>query len=202
MTRIRNDLFDPAFGLDRGRTKLVEAIWYAMKCVFFLSPWPYPSALKRLVLRCFGARIGRGVVIKPRVNIHFPWKLTVGDHAWIGEEVFVLNFELVTIGAHCCISQRAFLCGGNHDFRQRNMPYRNQPIVVKDGAWIGAQAFVASGVTIGIEAVIAAGSIVTHDQPAYMVCAGNPCSAVKNRWRQPKAVTRRAPATAVSVPVH
>ncbi len=183
MTRVRNDLFDPAKGLDRGRSKSVEALWYVFKCVLFLTPWPYPSALKRIVLRSFGARIGRGVVIKPRVNVHFPWKLTVGDHAWIGEGVFILNFEPVRIGAHCCVSQRAFLCTGNHDYRQPNMPYRNQPITVADGAWIGAQTFVAPGVTIGSEAVIAAGSVVTLDQPAGMVCSGNPSMPVKNRWR-------------------
>jgi putative colanic acid biosynthesis acetyltransferase WcaF len=202
MTRVRNDLFDPTIGLNRGRTKLAEAIWYAMKCILFLTPCPYPSALKRMVLRCFGARIGQGVVIKPRVNIHFPWKLSVGDHTWIGEEVFILNFEPVSIGAHCCVSQRAFLCTGNHDYRQPSMPYRNQPIVLQDGAWIGAQTFVAPGVTIGSEAVIAAGSVVTHDQPAYMVCAGNPCEAVKNRWSQPKAVASRSIAHAISSPAH
>jgi putative colanic acid biosynthesis acetyltransferase WcaF len=182
MTRVRQDLFDPAIGLDRGRPKPVEAAWYLLKCSLFLTSLPFPSAIKRSVLRWFGARIGRGVVIKPRVNIHFPWKLSVGDHAWIGEEVFILNFEPVAIGAHCCISQRAFLCAGNHDYRQPNMPYRNQPVVVEDGAWVGAQTFVAPGVTIGCEAVIAAGSVVTRDQPARMVCAGNPSVPVKNRW--------------------
>jgi putative colanic acid biosynthesis acetyltransferase WcaF len=183
MTRVRLDLFDSAHGLNRGRPRRVEGIWYGLKCLLFLTPWPYPSALKRSVLRCFGARIGRGVVIKPRVNIHFPWKLSVGDHAWIGEEVFILNFEAVTIGAHCCISQRAFLCAGNHDYRQPDFAYRNRPVLVEDGAWVGAQSFVAPGVTIGTEAVIAAGSVVTHDQPAGMVCAGNPCRPVKSRWR-------------------
>jgi len=133
-------------------------------------------------LKFFGARIGKGVVIKPRVNIHFPWKLTIGDHAWIGEEVFLLNFEPIIIGRHCCISQRAFLCTGNHDYRQPSMPYRNRPITIEDGAWVGAQVFVSPGVTIGIDAVIAAGSVVTRSQPAYVVCSGNPCAVVRNRW--------------------
>ena len=182
MTRVRNDLFDAGEGLDRGRPKLVEAMWYLLKCLFFLSPLPWPSPFKCALLRLFGATIGKGVVIKPRVNIHFPWKLNVGDFAWIGEEVFVLNFEPVTIGAHCCISQRAFLCTGNHDYRQPEMPYRNQPIIVEEGAWVGAQVFVAPGVTIGAEAVITAGSVVTKNQPERMVCGGNPCVPTKSRW--------------------
>ena len=183
MTRVRNDLFDAGKGLDRGRPKLVEAMWYLAKCFLFLTSLPMPSCFKCSVLRLFGARIGKGVVIKPRVNIHFPWKLNVGDFTWIGEEVFILNFEPVIIGAHCCISQRAFLCTGNHDYRQPEMPYCNQPITVEDGAWVGAQVFVAPGVTIGTEAIIAAGSVVTKNQPEHMVCGGNPCSPIKARWK-------------------
>ena len=181
-TKVRLDKFNPRQGLDRGRSTSVEALWYLIKCLFFLSPWPFPSRFKCSVLKWFGARIGQGVVIKPRVNIHFPWKLSVGDFAWIGEEVFILNFEPVTIGAHCCLSQRAFLCTGNHDYRQPDFPYRNRPITIEDGAWVGAQSFVSPGVTLGCEAVIAAGSVVTHDQPAQMVCAGNPCVPVRQRW--------------------
>jgi putative colanic acid biosynthesis acetyltransferase WcaF len=184
MTRVRNDLFDQTEGLDRGRSFIWEAAWYSVKCVCFLTPLPVPSSLKRVILRCFGARIGRGVILKPRVNIHLPWKLTVGDFAWIGEEAFVLNLERVTIGAHCCISQRAFLCTGNHDYRRTDMRYRNEPIFIGDGAWVGAQCFVGPGVTIGSEAVITAGSVVTTNQPDQMICSGNPCLSVKRRWQQ------------------
>jgi putative colanic acid biosynthesis acetyltransferase WcaF len=182
MTRVRNDLFNPKDGLDRGRSFWVEAMWYMLKCLLFLPGWPMPSSVKCLLLRSFGARVGKGVVIKPRVNIHFPWKLAVGDYTWLGEEVFILNFEPVTIGAHCCISQRAFLCTGNHDYRQPEMPYRNCPITVEDGAWIGAQVFVGPGVTVGIDAVVTAGSVATKSVPPGLICSGNPCIPVKERW--------------------
>jgi len=181
-TRVRNDLFDAARGLDRGRSKPVEAVWYLIKCAVFLTPLPVPSAVKRSILRIFGARIGRGIVIKPRVNIHFPWKLSIGDHSWLGEEVFILNLEPVIIGAHCCISQRAFLCTGNHDYRQPDMSYRNQPITIEDGAWVGAQVLVCPGIRIGAEAVIIAGSIARTDLPAAMICGGTPASPIKRRW--------------------
>jgi putative colanic acid biosynthesis acetyltransferase WcaF len=182
VTRVRLDLFDRRKGLDRGRSTVVESMWYAVKCVFFLTAWPYPSRFKCFVLRLFGARIGRGVVIKPRVNILFPWKLAIGDFSWIGEEVWILNFEPVTIGAQCCLSQRAYLCAGNHDYREPDFRYRNRPITVGDGAWIGAQVFVAPGIEIGFESVITAGSVVTSDQPAEKVCGGNPCVPLKDRW--------------------
>lgn len=91
--------------------------------LFFLLAFPFPSSLKVKILKLFGAKIGVGLVIKPRVNIHFPWKLIIGDDVWIGGEVFILNFELLTIGNNVCVSQRAFLCGGNHNFKIPSMLY-------------------------------------------------------------------------------
>lgn len=183
MTRVRNDQFRSTMGLDRGRSKWIEAAWYFLKVFFFLSPLPWPSWLKCQLLRAFGAKVGRGVVLKPRVNIHFPWKLVIGDHSWIGEESWILNFEPIEIGDHCCISQRAFLCGGNHSYCHTDMRYRNQPITLHDGAWVGAHVFVGPGVTIHENAVATAGSIVTSDLPPDMVCSGNPCLPVKYRWK-------------------
>jgi putative colanic acid biosynthesis acetyltransferase WcaF len=180
-TVIRLDRFDARKGLDRGRSYLTEACWYLLKCAFFLSPLPWPMSWKRFLLRLFGARIGAGVVIKPRVSILFPWKLSIGDHAWIGEEVLILNFESVEIGAHACLSQRAFLCAGNHDSRDPLFSYRNAPIRVGAGAWIGAQSFVGPGVVVGPEAMACAGSVVVKDLPAGWVCRGNPCRPVKER---------------------
>lgn len=184
MTRVRLDQFDASRGLDRGRPKVVEAAWYLCKCVFFLSALPWPSSWKCRLLRLFGAKVGQGVVIKPRINIHLPWKLRIGDHSWIGEEVFILNLEPVEIGSHCCISQQAFLCTGNHDFRDPSFSYRSLPIIVQDGAWIGARCFVAPGVTVGTEAVVSAGSLVTGNLPPAMICAGNPCRALRPRWKE------------------
>jgi len=82
--KTRLDQFDAEKGLDRGRSKAVEAAWYLLKCVFLLSALPWPSGVKAKLMRAFGAKIGEGVVIKPRVNVHFPWNLEVAEHAdWI-----------------------------------------------------------------------------------------------------------------------
>ena len=183
MTTIRLDSFNPLKGLERGASKPKEFCWILIRFIFFQSPLPWPRFLKRTLLRWFGAKVGKGVVIKPRVTIHFPWKLQIGDYSWIGEEVFILNFEPCIIGSHCCISQRAFLCGGNHDFRASDFKYRNGPITIDDGAWIGAQSFVAPNVDIGEECVITAGSVVGQSQPATMICSGNPCLPIKSRWK-------------------
>jgi putative colanic acid biosynthesis acetyltransferase WcaF len=183
MGTTRLDTFDATKGLERGRPKWVEALWYIVKVLLFLSPWPWPSSLKCRVLRAFGARVGQGVVIRPRVNIHLPWKLVLGDHCWVGEEVFLHSLERIEIGAHVCLSQRAFLCTGNHDFRDPAFSYRNAPIRVEDGAWLGAATLVCPGVAVGREAVLTAGSVATADLPPNMICAGHPAAPVKPRWR-------------------
>lgn len=174
--------FDASIGLYRGVGKLTEIIWYFVKTIFFLSAIPYPSSFKVLLLRLFGAKIGVGLVIKPRVNIHFPWKLIIGNHVWIGEEVFLLNFELLSIGSNVCISQRAFLCGGNHDYKTPSMPYRNGPITLDDGSWVGANTFIGPNVIIGTDTVVSAGSVVTQSLAENGIFRGNPAQFIKNRW--------------------
>lgn len=175
--------FDSKVGLDRGASRFKEIFWYLTKVAFFLSALPYPSSFKVWLLKKFGAKIGEGVVIKPRVNIHFPWKLTVGNHVWIGEEAFLLNFEKLVIGNNVCISQRSFLCGGNHDYRDPAMSYRNGPITIEDGCWVGACCFVGPGVTIGSETVVTAGSIIVSDQEKALVVTRPLVANTKNRWK-------------------
>ncbi len=183
MTKTRLEQFNANQGLNRGRSKVFELIWYLAKCAFFLSPLPWPSKWKCAILRFFGAKVGGGVVIKPRVNIHFPWKLEIGDHCWLGEEVFILNFEPVKLGSDVCLSQRAFLCAGNHDFRDPAFSYRNGPITILDGAWVGAQVFVGPDVEVGGEAVLTAGAIVTKSVPGNRIYSGNPAKDCGVRWK-------------------
>ena len=181
-TRVRWDLFGQNETYVRGKPKWFEAIWYLIKCLFFLSPLPWPSLFKAQILRWFGAKIGKGVTLKPRINIHLPWHLEIGDYTQIGEEVFLLNFLKIKIGSHCCISQRAFLCTGNHDYMDPKMPFRHAEIHIRDGAWIGAQVFVAPGVSVGVDAVVSAGSVVKKSLPDNQICDGNPCRPIKPRW--------------------
>jgi putative colanic acid biosynthesis acetyltransferase WcaF len=180
---MRLDLFDASRNLNRGRPFWFEAGWYLVKVTFFLSALPWPSSFKRALLRAFGAKIGAGVVIKPRVNIHMPWRLEIGEHSWIGEEVFILNLDRVLIESHCCVSQRSFLCTGNHDFRDTSFAFQCAPINIRHGAWIGASVFVGPGVEVGEEAVVTAGSVVVKNLPSGMICSGNPAEQKKSRWR-------------------
>ena len=166
---------------ERGAGPLKETLWLITSLFLFrLCPLKL-SGLKCAVLRWFGATIGQGVVIKPEVKISFPWKLTLGDYVWLGEECWLLNLAPINIESHVCISQGAFLCTGNHDYRSSTFDLFTQPIVVEQGAWIAAGAFVGPGVTVGLHAVLTAGSVATHDLAADGIHQGNPAVRVRPR---------------------
>ena len=172
---------------DRGAGPLKEGLWIlASQFLFRLCPFKL-SGLKCAVLRAFGAKVGRGVVIKPRVTITFPWKLKLGNNVWLGEECWLLNLAPIVIGSHVCISQRAFLCTGNHNYKSPAFDLITKAISVEQGAWIGAGAFVGPGVTVGNHAVLAAGSVATKKLEPFGIYHGNPAVWVKQRKIQTKS---------------
>jgi putative colanic acid biosynthesis acetyltransferase WcaF len=164
-----------------GRGRMVRAAWYLTSLLLFEGGlFPF-SSIKAGILRAFGARIGRGLVIKPRVRIKFPWRLTVGDHCWIGESAWIDNLAEVCLGDHVCVSQGVYLCTGSHDFRSRTFALITRPIQVQSGAWVAARATVLCGVSIGSNAVIAAGSVVSRDVAPGWIVGGNPAQQIKLR---------------------
>jgi putative colanic acid biosynthesis acetyltransferase WcaF len=151
-------------GYDKGRPKWMQVLWFATMNVVFLKWWCPPRARPTL-LRLFGAKVGKDVLIRHRVRVHWPWKLEIGDHSWVGEDAWLLNLEPITIASDVCISQGAFLVTGSHDWRSPTFEYDNGRIVVEQGAWIAARAAVLRGVTVGREATVAAGATARRDVP-------------------------------------
>jgi putative colanic acid biosynthesis acetyltransferase WcaF len=164
----------------RGRSRVIEAMWLLVQALL-VSSWIPGSAHRRWLLRIFGARIGSGVILKPGLRVKFPWRLAVGDHSWIGEDVWIDNLAEVTIGPDCCISQGAYLCTGSHDWQRLTFDLITQPIAIEAGAWIAARSVVGPGVTIGEGAVLALGSIATKDLQAWMIHQGVPAVPVGER---------------------
>ncbi len=152
-------------GYDKGRPMWVQALWFAVSNLIFMKWW-CPRRLRPPLLRLFGARIGSNVFIRHRVRVLWPWKLTVGDDVWLGEDAWLLNLEPITIEADVCISQAAFLCTGSHDHRSATFEYDNGPITVRRGAWVAARATVLRGVEIGEGGIVPACARITRDVPA------------------------------------
>lgn len=149
--------------------------------LFFEHSLAVFNGLKCFWLRVFGAQLGRGLVIKPSVRIKYPWKLKVGEHCWIGEEVWIDNLDLVTLGDHVCLSQGALLLCGNHNYKSPDFDLIVAPIVLEHGSWIGAKAIVGPGVRVCSHAVISMGSVAASSLEAYGIYRGNPAIKVKER---------------------
>jgi putative colanic acid biosynthesis acetyltransferase WcaF len=172
--------FDNAW-YNPGAGKLKQLLWYFTNAVFFKSAVFPVSGLKCALLRLFGARVGKGVNIKPCVSIKYPWRLTIGDYAWIGENVWIDNLDDVSIGAHSCISQGALLLCGNHNYKMETFDLITGKIVIEEGAWVGANTTVCPGVTCKSHSILTVGSIATKDLDAYSIYQGNPAVKVRER---------------------
>lgn len=166
---------------DKGAGRLKTTLWYFVNALVVRASWNPFMGIKVWLLRLFGAKIGKGLVIKNNVCIKSPWNLTVGDDCWLGENCWLDNLDKITIGSNVCISQGALLLTGNHDYTLYNMPYRNAPIVIEDGAWIGAKTTVCPGVTVRRNAILTVGSIATKDMEANGIYQGNPAVKIRDR---------------------
>lgn len=159
---------------DSGGNGLKRFLWYFVNVMVLKNRLNPMSWLKVWVLRLFGAKIGRGVVIKPGVNVKYPWLLVIGDNSWIGEDVWIDNLTHVTIGSDCCVSQGAMLLCGNHNYRLTTFDLIVKPVTIRDGAWIGAKSVVCPGVTVGRESVLTVGSVATGDLEDGKIYQGVP----------------------------
>ncbi|PRY98194.1 WcaF family extracellular polysaccharide biosynthesis acetyltransferase [Marinilabilia salmonicolor] len=175
LSKYDNSWFHP------GRGILIRTIWHFVNSLFFNNGFFPVSSLKVFLLRLFGAKIGRGVVVKPRVNIKYPWNLRVGDHTWIGEEVWIDNLTKVKIGSNCCLSQGALLLCGNHDYRKETFDLMVGEIVLEDGVWIGANAIVPGNAVCHTHSVLAVHSVAPAIMEPFTIYRGNPATAVKKR---------------------
>lgn len=165
----------------RGRAGGLVQIWWLVQWFIFR---PSPQVLygfRRFLLRLFGARIGQHVLVRPTAWITYPWKLSIGDHSWIGDEVVLYSLGDIHIGAHTVISQRSYLCAGTHDYTCPSFDISAPPIHIGNQVWIATDVFVAPGITIGDGTVVGARSSVFHDLPGGMICVGSPAQPIRPR---------------------
>jgi putative colanic acid biosynthesis acetyltransferase WcaF len=164
-----------------GGNAVKRVLWYYVNALIFKSSlFPF-YGIKNVLLRLFGAKIGNEVEIKPCVSIKYPWLLTIGNEVWVGENVWIDNLVMVTIGSNICISQGATLLTGSHDYKKTSFNLITGSIILEDGVWIGAQAIVNQGITVATHAVLTARSVATNNLEPYTVYQGNPAIKVRDR---------------------
>lgn len=165
------------------RNRTGRAIWNLVSILLFRwSPRPLHK-WRSFLLRVFGAKIGRGVHVYPKVKIWAPWNLEIADEVGVADCVILYNQGKIRLGRRSVISQGAHLCAGTHDYDQPGFPLVTKPIDVGAFAWVAAEAFIHPGITIGEGTVIGARSVVTRDLPDWTVCSGFPAKVLKGRNR-------------------
>ena len=175
LSKYNNDWYNP------GKNSIIRIMWYFVNSLFFINSLNGSSGLKKFLLKLFGAKIGKGVVIKPGVNIKYPWKLTIGDYTWIGERVWIDCLDDVTIGSNCCLSQGALILSGNHNYKKTTFDLMIAPIIIEDGVWIGAESTVTGGTVCGAHSVLSVKSVASSNLEPYGIYRGNPAEKIKER---------------------
>ncbi|AVZ31585.1 WcaF family extracellular polysaccharide biosynthesis acetyltransferase [Nodularia spumigena] len=158
-----------------------QLLWYFVGSPLVKSYWLPITSVKVGILRIFGASIGEGVRIKPGMRVKFPWRLTLGDYVWIGEDAWIDNLAPVTIESHACISQGVYLCTGNHDWSDLNFELKIAPIYIQESSWIAAKSVIGPGVTVGRGAVLTIGGVAAKSLASMTIYAGNPAEPIKER---------------------
>jgi putative colanic acid biosynthesis acetyltransferase WcaF len=165
----------------RGRNPFVVQLWWFVQATLFRRSPQVFYGWRRFLLRLFGAHVGRAVLVRPSAEFTYPWKVWIGDHAWIGDDAKLYSLANIRIGPHSVISQHAYLCAGSHDPASITFDILAMPISIGAQCWIASDVFVAPGVTIGDGAVVGARSSVFHDLPKGMICYGSPALPVRKR---------------------
>jgi putative colanic acid biosynthesis acetyltransferase WcaF len=159
----------------------LRCLWYVTNNFIFRSYlFPFYS-LKRSILNLYGAKVGNKVIIKPGVNIKYPWLLEIGAYSWIGECVWIDNLALVKIGNNVCVSQGALLLTGNHNYKKTGFDLMIGQIVLEEGCWIGAKSVVCPGVICKTYSVLNVNSVAVHDLEPHSIYGGNPAAKIRER---------------------
>ncbi len=176
----RLDLFSLPASLRGKPSWLIQLWWLVQGTLFAMSP-QFMYGWRRFLLRLFGAKVGRHVLVRPSAKVTYPWNLECSEHAWIGDGVELYSIAKIRVGDHVVISQRSYICTATHDYKRATFDTIAAPIEIGNGAWVAADVFVAPGVKIGAGCVVGARSSVFSDMPAGMVCMGSPAQPVKAR---------------------
>lgn len=165
----------------RGRSAIYVQLWWFVQSTLFRWSPQVLYGWRSFLLKLFGARLGKKVLIRPTAEITYPWKLTIGDFCWIGDRVTLYTLGEITIGSNVVVSQGSYVCAASHDYTVPGFDIYDDPVHINSEAWVAAEVFVGPGVRVGRGAVVGARSVVLNDLPELMLCAGHPAIPVRPR---------------------
>lgn len=163
------------------KNRIGRVVWSIVAALLFRFSPKQLHSWRAFLLRCFGAKVGKGAIVYPGARIWAPWNLELAENSVVANGAILYTQGKISIGRKAVVSQGVHLCTGTHDYNQPEFPLITLPIYIGDHAWIAAEAFVHPGINIAEGCVIGARSVVTKDMPAWMVCAGHPCKPIKER---------------------
>lgn len=178
LSKYNNDWYKES-NLTRGF--LISLLWFLCNSIFLNSYLIIPVSFKVWILRRFGAKIGRNVMIKHKINIKYPWNIEIGDNVWLGEEVWIDSLGKIKIGDSTCISQGAMLLSGNHDFKKTTFDLIIKDIIIEEGVWIGAKSVVCGGVTCHSHSILTVNSVANKNLEPFSIYQGNPAVQIRKR---------------------
>nr|WP_321221276.1 WcaF family extracellular polysaccharide biosynthesis acetyltransferase [uncultured Psychroserpens sp.] len=170
----------------RGKSKVTVQLWWIVEKTLFAWSPQFFYGWRRFLLRSFGAKIGKGVLIRPSAKFTYPWKVSIDDYTWIGEDCILYSLGNITIGKHVAVAHGVYFNTGLHDYTKESFDIGHKEVIIEDEAWITNDVYIAPGVRIGKGCVIGARSNVFKDMPEGFICYGNPASAVKKRTLEKK----------------
>lgn len=163
------------------REKIGRVLWMLVQATLFRRSFHNWYLWRRVLLRCFGAKIGKNVRVRPTVRVEIPWRLDIDSDVAIGDFAILYSLGTIRIGRGATISQYAHLCAGTHDYTKPEFPLVCPPITIGEDCWVAADAFVGPDVTIGDRAIVGARATVVKDVPAGQIVGGNPARVLKQR---------------------
>jgi putative colanic acid biosynthesis acetyltransferase WcaF len=169
----------------RGRSAVVVQLWWLVQATLFRMSPQLLYGWRRWLLRLFGARVGKDVLVRPTVEITYPWKVTIGNWSWIGDGVTLYSLGEIYIGDNAVVSQKSYICAGSHDYALPTFDIYAEPVNIENEAWVATDVFVGPGVRIGRGTVVGARSTVLRDLPAMCICAGSPARVLGPRPTSP-----------------
>lgn len=165
----------------RGRNAFIVQLWWLVQSILFSNSPQFMYGFRRFLLRLFGAKIGKNVIIRPTVRVTYPWKVSIGDFSMIGDDVVLYSLGEIEIGNNVVISQKSYVCAASHDYLKSDFPIFAKKVTIEDQCWLATDVFVAPGITIGKGTVVGSRSSVYKNLPSNKVCIGNPAKIIRER---------------------